>query len=306
MDWSSTIKGFKSYLALERSLSKNTIDSYVDDVGKIVQYLDVIKKDASPTQLKLTDLENLLMWLHELGMTPRSQARIISGIKAFYKYLLVEKLTDLNPAELLESPKLNRKLPDFLTEDEINLLLQTIDHSTPEGTRNRAIIETLYGCGLRVTELINLKISSLFLDIEFIRVIGKGDKERLVPIGSNAIKYIEIYKNESRCHIPIQKGAENVLFLNRRGRKLTRVMIFYIIKDLVQKAGINKTVSPHTLRHSFATHMVERGADLKAVQQMLGHESIITTEIYTHLDRKYLRETLLKYHPMYNGKKARE
>jgi integrase/recombinase XerD len=237
----------------------------------------------------------------ELGMTQTSQARIISGIRAFYKYCLLEDIVTKDPTTLLEAPKLRRHLPDVLTFDEIENILSQIDLSTPEGTRNKAIIETMYSCGLRVSELVNLKLSQLFFDVEFIRVVGKGSKERLVPIGSSAIKFISIYVKNIRVHQSIQKGEEDILFLNRRGKRLTRVMIFLIIKDLVKKAGINKTISPHTFRHSFATHLVEGGADLRAVQEMLGHESITTTEIYTHLDRDFLRTTLHQFHPAFKA-----
>jgi integrase/recombinase XerD len=230
-------------------------------------------------------------------MTQTSQARLISGIRAFYKYCLLEDITTKDPTVLLEAPKLMRQLPDVLSFDEVETIIAQIDLSTPEGGRNKAILETLYSCGLRVSEVVNLKLSQLYLDVGFIRVVGKGNKERLVPIGSSAIKYIVLYKEQIRVHIPPQKGEEDILFLNRRGKRLTRVMIFLIIKDLVKKAGITKTISPHTFRHSFATHLVEGGADLRAVQEMLGHESITTTEIYTHLDREYLRKTLQQFHP---------
>ena len=230
-------------------------------------------------------------------MTASSQARIISGIKTFYKYCLLEDITTIDPTILLEAPKLKRSLPDVLSFEEIEKIIAQIDLSSAEGTRNKAILETLYSCGLRVTELVNLKLSQLYLDVGFVRIIGKGNKERLVPIGKSAIKYILIYKNNARVHQKIQAGEEDILFLNRRGKRLTRVMIFLIIKDLVKKAGIKKIISPHTFRHSFATHLVEGGADLRAVQEMLGHESIITTEIYTHLDREFLRKTLEQFHP---------
>jgi integrase/recombinase XerD len=230
-------------------------------------------------------------------MTPSSQARVLSGIKAFYKYLILEDLMKIDPSAVIESPKLGRKLPDTLSLEEINLLLDTIDASTPEGMRNKAMLETLYACGLRVSELVNLKISDIFLEIDFIKVTGKGDKERFVPLGSSAKKFIKIYQHEIRVHVPVQKGEEDILFLNRRGKRLTRVMIFTIIKNLAVKASIKKSISPHTFRHSFATHLVEGGADLRAVQEMLGHESITTTEIYTHLDRNYLKEVITSFHP---------
>ena len=295
--WEGYKKGFKAYLQLEKSLSDNTVQAYLQDLEKLTQYLLLINEERSPQQIVLTDLEKFVKWISELGMTPSSQSRIISGIKNFYKYCLQEEITTKDPTALLEAPKLKRSLPDVLSFDEIESIIAAIDLSTPEGVRNKAMIETLYSCGLRVTELVNLKISCLYLDIGFIRVIGKGDKERLVPVGSSAIKHIELYKNNTRVHTPIKPGNEDILFLNRRGRKLSRVMIFMIIKDLAKHAGITKNISPHTFRHSFATHLVEGGADLRAVQEMLGHESITTTEIYTHLDREYLRDTLQRFHP---------
>ncbi len=295
--WEGYKKGFKAYLQLEKSLSDNTVQAYMQDLEKLTQYLLLINEEKSPQQIVLTDLEKFVKWISELGMSATSQSRIISGIKNFYKYCLQEEITAKDPTALLEAPKLKRSLPDVLSFDEIESIIAAIDLSTPEGVRNKAMIETLYSCGLRVTELVNLKISCLYLDIGFIRVIGKGDKERLVPVGSSAIKHIELYKNNTRVHTPIKPGNEDILFLNRRGRKLSRVMIFMIIKDLAKHAGITKNISPHTFRHSFATHLVEGGADLRAVQEMLGHESITTTEIYTHLDREYLRDTLQRFHP---------
>jgi integrase/recombinase XerD len=301
MDWNSAIKGFEYYLKLEKSLSHNSIDAYLRDVSKLQQYLSLTGDSTIPEKVTLQQLENFSQYLSKLGLSDFSQARIISGIRAFYKYLLMEDVIDSSPAELLEGPKLSRKLPDVLSYEEIDAIMKAIDLSKPDGTRNRAILETLYGCGLRVSELINLKISNLYLDVAFIKVTGKGNKERLVPIGSEAIKYINIYRHEVRIHMPVQKGQEDILFLNRRGRSLSRMMIFNIIKNLGKAAGIQKTISPHTFRHSFATHLIERGADLRAVQEMLGHESIITTEIYTHLDREFLRETILKYHPRFRS-----
>ncbi|MEO5783413.1 MAG: site-specific tyrosine recombinase XerD [Ginsengibacter sp.] len=295
--WEGYKKGFKAYLQLEKSLSDNTVQAYMQDLEKLTQFLLLINEERSPQQIVLTDLEKFVKWISEIGMTATSQSRIISGIKNFYKYCLQEEITTKDPTALLEAPKLKKSLPDVLSFDEIESIIAAIDLSTPEGVRNKAMIETLYSCGLRVTELVNLKISCLYLDIGFIRVIGKGDKERLVPVGSTAIKHIELYKNNTRVHIPIKPGNEDILFLNRRGRKLSRVMIFMIIKDLAKHAGITKNISPHTFRHSFATHLVEGGADLRAVQEMLGHESITTTEIYTHLDREYLRDTLQRFHP---------
>lgn len=293
------INDFKTYLELEKGNADNTIESYLRDVGKLYNFLQNEKNKKSLLQVDLADLQEFMANIYDVGLNEQSQARIISGLKAFYKFLVLEEDLERNPTELLESPKLTRKLPDTLSYPEIQQILDAIDLSTPEGMRNRAMLETLYSSGLRVSELINLKISGLFLDIDFIRVIGKGDKERLVPIGKTAIKYIEMYKNEVRVHANVKKGFENFLFLNRNGKSMSRVMAFYIIKDATEKAGINKTVSPHTFRHSFATHLVEGGADLRAVQEMLGHASITTTEIYTHLDQSYLKDTLHLYHPRF-------
>jgi len=299
--WEPYKKGFKAYLQLEKSLSDNSVEAYLRDIEKLTQYFtqnNVLKK---PAEITLKDLQQFVKWVAELGMTDTSQARIISGIKAFYKYCLLENISQTDPTTLLEAPKLKRLLPDTLSVEEIETILSQIDLSKPEGGRNKAILETMYSCGLRVSEVVNLKISQLYLDVGFIRVIGKGNKERLVPIGGSAVKYITIYKNSIRIHIQPQPGNEDILFLNRRGSKLSRVMIFLIIKDLSAKAGIKKTISPHTFRHSFATHLVENGADLRAVQEMLGHESITTTEIYTHLDREFLRKTLEQFHPAFKG-----
>jgi integrase/recombinase XerD len=295
--WEGYKKGFKAYLQLEKSLSDNSVMAYIADIEKFTQYLTSIKSESPPSQIKLIDLEKFVKWISELGMTPSSQSRIISGIKNFYKYCLQEQVVTKDPTALLEAPKLKRTLPDVLSFDEIEKIISKIDLSTVQGIRNKAIIETLYSCGLRVSELVNLKISCLYLDVEFVRIIGKGDKERLVPIGSSAIKHLLIYKNNVRVHVPVQPGNEDILFLNRRGKKLSRIMIFMIIKELAKQADITKNISPHTFRHSFATHLVEGGADLRAVQEMLGHESITTTEIYTHLDREYLRDTLQRFHP---------
>ncbi|MCB0539618.1 MAG: site-specific tyrosine recombinase XerD [Bacteroidetes bacterium] len=294
------INDFKIYLELERGNSDNTIESYIRDVKKLYNFLQTNKNEKSLIDVNLDDLQEFMANIHDDKLNEQSQARIISGIKAFYKYLVIEDEVAYNPTEQLESPKLKRKLPDTLSYEEIQQILEAIDLSTAEGMRNRAMLETLYSSGLRVSELINLKLANLFLDVDYIRVIGKGDKERLVPIGKTAIKYIEMYRDEVRVHTAPHKGFDNFLFLNRRGKSLSRVMVFYIIKEAVEKAGINKTVSPHTFRHSFATHLVEGGADLRAVQEMLGHVSITTTEIYTHLDQTYLKETLLMYHPRYN------
>jgi integrase/recombinase XerD len=297
--WAAEKKGFKAWLQLEKSLSDHSVDAYLRDLEKLLQYLSLEEKSIAIENIQLKDLQIFLKWIGGLGMTASSQSRIISGIRSFFKYCLQENLVKQDPTELLETPKLRRTLPDFLSVEEINRIIQAVDLSKPEGERNRAILETMYSCGLRVSELVNLRISSLYPDLGFIKVIGKGDKERLVPIGNAALKFIGIYRSQIRPHVQIKKGNEDILFLNRRGSGLTRQMIFILIKDLVREAGIKKTVSPHTFRHSFATHLVEGGADLRAVQEMLGHESITTTEIYTHLDRAYLRETLQKYHPAF-------
>ncbi len=297
--WESHKKGYKSYLQLEKSLSENSVDAYLHDVEKLTTYLEQAGIPAAPKDITLKELEGFVRWVAALGMVPGSQARMISGLRSFFKYCLLEQTVAADPTVLLEAPRLKRALPDTLSFEEIESIISAIDLSTAEGGRNKAMLETLYSCGLRVSELINLRISNLYLDVGFIRVIGKGDKERLVPIGSDAIKYIGIYKNDIRVHIDIKPGNEDILFLNRRGAKLSRVMVFLVIKEMAKKAGIKKTISPHTFRHSFATHLVEGGADLRAVQEMLGHESITTTEIYTHLDRKYLKDTLHKYHPAF-------
>ena len=278
-------------------MSGNTIEAYLRDIGKLVQYLEIHQLAVSPEKITLDLLQDMLRWLNDLGLDIRSQARLISGIKAFYKYLLLEDMITDNPTELLELPRLRRKIPEVLSYDEIRRMTEAIDHSEPHGLRNRAMIETLYACGLRVTELINLRITNMYLNIGFVKVLGKNDKERLVPIGEEAIRHIGFYVDGVRRHQKIKKGNENILFLNRRGGQLSRIMVFYVIKDLAKLAGIEKTVSPHTFRHSFATHLIEGGADLKAVQDMLGHESITTTEIYTHLDTDYLKETVLNFHP---------
>jgi len=299
MMWESYKNGFKAYLQLEKSLSDNSVEAYLRDIEKFTQFLIQTDTLKNPEEIDLKILQRFVKWVTELGMTDTSQARIISGIRAFYKYCLLENISRHDPTALLEAPKLKRLLPDILSFEEIEQIISSIDLSKPEGGRNKAIIETMYSSGLRVSEVVNLKISQLYLDVGFIRVIGKGDKERLVPIGSSAIRYINIYKNEIRVHVTPQPGHEDILFLNKRGSKLSRIMIFLIIKELVAKAEIKKTVSPHTFRHSFATHLIENGADLRAVQEMLGHESITTTEIYTHLDREFLRKTLEEYHPAF-------
>lgn len=295
--WTDVLQGFKVHLQLERSLSENSVDAYIHDVEKLTQYLSTVDDSISPKNVSGNDLKNFLEWIYELGINERSQARIISGIKAFYRYLLLEDLVDKDPTYLIEAPKLPKKLPETLTIEEINALIGEINLSTPEGVRNRAILETLYSCGLRVSELINLKITNLHLEVDFIKVTGKGNKERLVPIGQSAVKHINLYKNNTRPHLTIKPGHEDYLFLNRRGAQLTRVMIFTIIRKLATNIGLQKTISPHTFRHSFATHLIEGGADLRAIQQMLGHESITTTEIYTHLDQSFLKDTILRYHP---------
>lgn len=297
--WEAYKKGYKAYLRLEKSLSDHSVEAYLHDVTKLTQYLQVVNQEKNPAALTLKDLQAFVKWIGELGMGATTQARIISGIRSFYKYLLTEQLVTIDPSTLLEAPKTRRKLPDTLSFEEIEQLIGAIDLSSPEGTRNKAILETMYSCGLRVSELVGLKISCLYLDIGFIRVIGKGDKERLVPIGSDAIKCIKIYKDTVRSHQNVSEKNQDILFLNRRGNALSRVMIFYIIKSLATAAGITKVISPHTFRHSFATHLVEGGADLRAVQEMLGHESITTTEIYTHLNRDFLRDTLQQFHPAF-------
>jgi integrase/recombinase XerD len=297
MNWTPEINGFKAHLKLERSLSPNSIESYVHDVVKLTQYLESAGISVAPDSVTLTHLKGFIAWVNQLGMTARTQARVISGLRAFYKYLLLENIVKTDPTELLESPKIGRKLPVTLSVEEIDRLIGAIDLSTPQGERNKAMLETLYGCGLRVTELVTLSLSCLYFDAGFVKVIGKGNKERLVPFGSVAQKQIRIYLDSTRCHIAIKKGNEDFVFLNQRGAKLTRVMVFTIIKELVKKTGLKKNISPHTFRHSFATHLVEGGADLRAVQEMLGHESITTTEIYTHLDREYLRSAIIQFHP---------
>ena len=299
MHWDIYKKGFKAFLQLEKSLSAHSVEAYLRDIDKFAQYLFDEVGAITPAEVTLKHLQTFIQTIGKLEMAASSQARIISGIKSFFKYCLLEQIVTINPTTLLPSPKIQRKLPDVLSFEEIEQLIAAIDLSKPEGGRNKAILELMYSSGLRVTEAINLKISSLYLDVGFIRVIGKGDKERLVPIGSDAIKYIKLYKETIRVHQTPAKDFEDILFLNNRGKALSRVMIFYIIKDLIQKTGINKTISPHSFRHSFATHLVEGGADLRAVQEMLGHESITTTEIYTHINREYLRDTLDRFHPAF-------
>ncbi len=296
--WQPTLRGFKAYLLLERSLADNTIEAYLRDLGKLAEFLTLQGYELPAERVETRHLTEFILWLNELGLGARSQARLLSALKTFFKYLLVEDLIDSDPTELLEGPRLARHIPEVLSYEEIQAMLLAIDLSTPYGARNRAMLETLYASGLRVSELTDLRLSNLFLDVGFIKVIGKGDKERIVPIGEEAAKHIRFYiEGIRRLQNNIHKEDENIVFLNRRGRRLTRVMVFMIVKECAELAGIQKNVSPHTFRHSFATHLIEGGADLKAVQDMLGHESILTTEIYTHLDTEYLRETVLRFHP---------
>jgi integrase/recombinase XerD len=294
-NWERYIKDFVSYLKIEKGLAENSILAYQNDVDKLKEFAAASSK--LPDQLSYDDLKQFLSTLFDLGLSARSQARIISGIKQFYGFLILENLTKVDPSELLEQPKLGRKLPEVLTIEEIDDLLNAIDLSKNEGHRNRAMLETLYSCGLRVSELVGLRFSDLFFEEGFIRVIGKGNKERLVPVSPQVQKEIDIYKQHIRNHLNIQKGSENIVFLNRRGAQLTRVMVFTIIKNLAESIGLQKNISPHTFRHSFATHLIEGGANLRAIQEMLGHESITTTEIYTHLDQRFLRDAILSYHP---------
>ena len=298
MNWKTALSGFRAYLLLERSLSANTLDAYLSDVQKLVSFLEMEDPALTPLAVRRTDLEKFVLYIHQLGLEASSQARIISGLRAFYKYLLVEDLLDDDPTELIQMPRLSRKMPDVLSIHEIQQMMEGIDHSKSNGHRNRAMLEVLYACGLRVSELTNLRLTNLFFEVGFVKVLGKNNKERLVPIGSEAAKYVRIYLEEYRSKLEkIQPGHENFVFLNNRGQQLSRIMVFNIVKDLAEKVGIQKNISPHTFRHSFATHLVEGGADLKAVQDMLGHESITTTEIYTHLDAEYLKETIYLFHP---------
>lgn len=292
MNWEEIISEYQSHLKLEKNLSDNSIEAYLRDIKKLIDF-----SDQPPLKIQQNQIEEFIYQFAKLDYSPRTQARLISSLKSFFNYLQWEELRDDNPSELIETPKMGMKLPDVLSETEIDLIIEQIDLSEAEGERNRAIIETLYGCGLRVSELIELKLSDLFFDENYILVIGKGNKQRLVPISNHTIKYINIYKDQVRIHQNIQNGFEDHLFLNRRGRSLSRVMIFTIVKQLTEKAGIKKNVSPHTFRHSFATHLLKNGADLRSIQMMLGHESISTTEIYTHLDDRMLREAVLKFHP---------
>lgn len=297
MNWEEAKKGYENYLRLEKSLSQNSIAAYINDINKLIDYIDEYHKKIQPQKVKLEHLKGFVEKLNEKDVSPRTQARTISGIKSFFKYLLIEKVISSDPTALLESPKIGRKLPDILSMEEIDMLIEAVDLSKPEGQRNRAMLETLYSCGLRVSELVNLKITNLFFDQGFIKVEGKAEKERLVPVSGRAIDEINKYLTGYRKNLNVAKSSENILFLNRRGKKLSRVMIFTIIKNLAEKVGLKKKISPHTFRHSFATHLINGGADLRAVQEMLGHESILTTEIYTHLDSDYLRSTIRQYHP---------
>ena len=296
MNWNETLKDYKLYLKIERGLSINSIDSYARDVSKLIKFVEENNIDKKPVNISDEYIQQFI-YENSKGLNPRSQSRLISGIRSFFDYLIFENYRKDNPTSLLETPKIGRKLPDTLSIEEIDRIIAEIDLSTPEGERNRAMLETLYSCGLRVSELITLKISDLFFNEGFIRVIGKGDKQRFVPINEQTQKYINIYINLIRTHLPIKKGFEDTVFLNRNGKQLTRNMVFIVIKNLAEKAGLRKNISPHTFRHSFATHLLERGADLRSIQQMLGHESITTTEIYMHIDKTFLREVIEKYHP---------
>ncbi|MCX7955013.1 MAG: site-specific tyrosine recombinase XerD [Bacteroidales bacterium] len=299
MKWDHAIQEFIDYLKIEKSLSKNSIEAYTHDINLLYNYSQMFLNGKEPDIFKINDIENFLAYIHDLGLSATSQARILSGIKAFYKFLETNDYIKENPTLLINSPRIKRKLPVVLTVEEIEKIINSIDLSTFEGHRNKAIIEVLYGCGLRVSELIELQISNINFEEEYIRIIGKGNKERLVPISQRALNQIKLYFEKTRNHQKVNPKYSAYVFLNRNGKKLTRVMIFTIIKQLAQKAGITKPISPHTFRHSFATHLIENGADLRSVQQMLGHESILTTEIYTHIDKTYLRSVIEKYHPRY-------
>ena len=297
MNWEEGKKGYENYLRLEKSLSQNSVSAYINDINKLINYLDKHYSKVTPVKVKLEHLKEFIAWLNEKEISPRTQARTISGIKSFYKYLMVEGKVTTDPTSLLESPKIGRKLPDVLSIEEIDHLIDGVDLDKSEGQRNKAMLETLYSCGLRVSELVSLKITNLYFDQGFIRVEGKGNKERLVPVSGKAIEEVERYMSGYRKRLNVAKDSENILFLNRRGQKLSRVMVFTIIKGLAKKTGLQKSISPHTFRHSFATRLINGGADLRAVQEMLGHESILTTEIYTHLDREYLKSTIQQFHP---------
>jgi integrase/recombinase XerD len=297
MYWHSLIKGFKAFLKLEKSLSPNSIEAYERDVEKLVQFFEYKQYQLNIKQVQLVHFKEFIKWLNELGVSDKTQARVLSGIKAFYQYLLLENIIETNVASLMEAPKTRRKLPEVLSVDEIDAIINAIDLSKPEGERNKAMLETLYSSGLRVSELISLKLTDIYKNDGFLKITGKGNKQRLVPIGKTALKLIDIYFRNSRSSTPIKKGQENFVFLNRRGAALSRVMVFTILKGLAREAGIKKTISPHTFRHSFATHLIEGGADLRAIQEMLGHASITTTEIYTHLDREFIRDNIIQFHP---------
>lgn len=297
MNWEFTLKGYNNYLQLERGLSSNSIEAYLRDVSKLRDYLILHDKNCSPIEVQQDDIQGFLAYLYDFGLSPYTHSRILSGLKSFYNYLLFEEFLEVSPVELIEAPKLGRKLPDTLSYEEIVLMLGAFKMGIPEEARNRAMIEVLYSSGLRVSELVNLKLGDILADISFLKIRGKGDKERLVPIGKDALKYIASYVNEIRSHMTPKPGEENIVFLNRRGKRLTREMLFMIVKKMAERVEIDKNISPHTFRHSFATHLVEGGADLRAVQEMLGHESITTTEIYTHLDGEYLKQVMRDFHP---------
>jgi len=297
MNWSESKKGYETFLRIEKNLSPNSVSAYVNDINKLITFIAEYYPNLTPETVKLAQLRKFVEWMNEKEISPRTQARTISGIKSFYKFLLIEEAVENDPTTLVESPRIGRKLPETLTDEEINSLIEAIDDSKAEGLRNKAILETLYSCGLRVSELVDLKLSNLHFEQEFLRIAGKGERERLVPISKRAIEDIKKYLVLSRKKLTIEKGFENVVFLNRRGKKLSRVMIFTIIKNLADKIKLEKNISPHTFRHSFASALVQGGADLRTVQEMLGHESILTTEIYTHLDKEYLKDTVNKFHP---------
>jgi len=303
LDWLNQTARYKAFLRIEKSLSPNSVDAYLTDLNKLRSFLEMTRQDVQPESVTYAQLKDFLVWIGGFDMSPRSQARIVSGIKSFFRFLSMDERIKSDPSELLESPKPGRRLPVILHLDEINAIIAAIDLSHPEGIRNKAIIETLYSCGLRVSELVDLRITNMFFKEGFIKVTGKGSKQRLVPISDTAIRYIDAYFEHVRNHMVPVKGAENIVFLNRRGNKLSRVMIFTLLRNLVERSGIKKQVSPHTFRHSFATHLVEGGADLRAVQEMLGHESILTTEIYTHLNREFLRDEIIRFHPRSRQKK---
>lgn len=304
MDWKTGIQGFVNHLKLERGLSGNSLDAYQLDVQKLAQFSSLQEPALKIRTLATEDLESFMAYLHDMGMGAASQARILSGVRAFFKFAILENVREDNPANLIEGPRQSRKLPDILDPEEMLCVLESIDLSASQGHRNRAILEVLYACGLRVSELINLKRSNIFAEAGLVRVIGKGNKERIIPIGKEALHYLDLYLSYERIHLNIQKGEEDIVFLNRRGKRLSRQMIFLMIKKVVAEAGISKKISPHTFRHSFASHLVEGGADLRAVQEMLGHESILTTEIYTHLQKSFLKETVEQFHPRSKYKKT--